>query len=303
MTSPPAVSVVMPVFNAAETLGRAAASVLTQSFADLELILVDDGSSDGSLAAAEALEDPRVKILRHAANRGAAAARNTGVAAARADLIAFHDADDLWVFDKLERQVARLSAAPEAIAVYTGALFYDLAPEKTYAAHRQVLRRPEGAAVLSGDLHAQVIAGNLFNLPTLLLRRTAFEACGRFDPAIPANEDWEFSIRLAAQGPILFEPEPLYLSPQRLGTAGFDGKLSRSARRTLLSFVYILGKLKRGGVPMRVLRGHCLTTAALLRRSGRPLAARRYLWAALRSGANPLKVAPRLALTYARRQR
>ncbi|MEM1316228.1 MAG: glycosyltransferase family A protein, partial [Pseudomonadota bacterium] len=172
-TAVPAVSVVMPVYNAAGTLTRAAGSVLAQSFSDLELILVDDGSADESAARAEALDDPRVKTIRFAANQGAAAARNAGVAAARAPLIAFHDADDVWVFDKLERQLARLAAAPEAVAVYTGALFYDLVPEPRYAARRRVLRRPEGAPVLSGDLHAQVIAGNLFNLPTLLLRRAA----------------------------------------------------------------------------------------------------------------------------------
>src|SRR6185312_1286432 len=85
----PRVSIIVPVFNRAETLGRAIASVIAQTFSDWEFIIVDDGSDDDLVGALAAFPDERLRILRHERNRGAAAARNSGVGAARAPLIAF----------------------------------------------------------------------------------------------------------------------------------------------------------------------------------------------------------------------
>ena len=94
MTSP-AVSVVMPLFDKADRVGAAVASVLAQGAEDFELLVVDDGSRDGGGAVVRAVGDPRVRLLRQE-NRGAAAARNRGIAAARGRLVAFLDADDAW---------------------------------------------------------------------------------------------------------------------------------------------------------------------------------------------------------------
>jgi teichuronic acid biosynthesis glycosyltransferase TuaG len=104
----PLVSVVTAAFNAERFLAEALASVQGQSFADWECLVVDDGSSDATAAVAErfAAEDPRIRLLRHASNRGTAAARNTALVAAGGRYIAFLDADDLWLPAKLHRQLA-----------------------------------------------------------------------------------------------------------------------------------------------------------------------------------------------------
>ncbi len=105
------VSVVIPVYNRAKTVLRAIASVLAQSHPVLEVVVVDDGSDDGTAAVVEALADPRVRVIRHPANRGAASARNTGIKAARGDLIALLDSDDQWMPRKLEKQVRVLASS------------------------------------------------------------------------------------------------------------------------------------------------------------------------------------------------
>ncbi len=114
----PLVSVVTPVRDAAETLPETVASVLAQTRGDWEMLLVDDGSTDGSAALAErfAAADPRVRALRLDAPRGTAAARNAGIAAARGRYIAFLDADDLWRPEKLARQLAFMAAGGHVFA-------------------------------------------------------------------------------------------------------------------------------------------------------------------------------------------
>ncbi len=109
----PFVSVVMPAYNRADTVRRAAESVLAQSFGDLELIVVDDGSTDGTGDAVRAI-DPRVVVVTHARNQGMTPARNTGLARARGDYVAFLDSDDEWLPHHLELCLAFLAAHPDA---------------------------------------------------------------------------------------------------------------------------------------------------------------------------------------------
>lgn len=113
------VSVVVPLYNKERTVLRTLAAIAAQDCADFEAIIVDDGSTDGGDAVAEAFPDPRFRLIRQE-NAGPGAARNTGIAAARADLIAFLDADDVWSADYLSTAVAALSAHPEAASVTVG---------------------------------------------------------------------------------------------------------------------------------------------------------------------------------------
>ncbi len=113
-SSSPSVSVVLPVWNGAPVLPRALASALGQTLGDLEAIVVDDGSTDGSAAAAEDTGDSRVRVVRTPRRAGVSAARNRGIAEARADVVAFLDADDEWLPEKLERQVTLMRAAAGA---------------------------------------------------------------------------------------------------------------------------------------------------------------------------------------------
>ena len=103
----PIVSVILPTYNRAFTIRSSIESVLAQTYADFELIVVDDGSTDGTGDILKTIKDQRLKIIHSPENRGAAAARNLGIKASQADLIAFQDSDDLWAPHKLAVQVGR----------------------------------------------------------------------------------------------------------------------------------------------------------------------------------------------------
>src|SRR5947208_5049800 len=109
----PAISVILPVHNRADVLGRAIRGVLDQTLKDFELIVVDDGSTDDSASVAKSFGDPRIRIIELGQNRGGNAARNAGVRAAGAPLIAFLDSDDTYLPEKLERVVAEFARRPD----------------------------------------------------------------------------------------------------------------------------------------------------------------------------------------------
>ena len=115
------VSVILPLYNRAESIVGAINSVLDQTYRNLELIVVDDASTDQSIELVEAISDPRIRLLRHETNQGAAAARNTGIEAAKGGYVAFQDSDDEWLPEKLDKQMQVFLAAPEGVgAVYCG---------------------------------------------------------------------------------------------------------------------------------------------------------------------------------------
>jgi glycosyltransferase involved in cell wall biosynthesis len=112
------VSVILPTFNRADTLSRSIGSVLEQQHKNLELIVVDDGSTDRTRELVADIRDPRIRYIRHDRNRGQSAARNMGISIARAELIAFQDSDDRWAQEKLARQLPVLLYDPELAGVY-----------------------------------------------------------------------------------------------------------------------------------------------------------------------------------------
>src|SRR6056297_1399486 len=117
----PTVSVIVPTYNRADSLPRTIDSVLAQTHDDLELVVVDDASTDDTETVVERYEDDRVTYLEHATNRGGSAARNTGIRASDGDYVAFLDSDDEWHPEKLERQVRELeSRSEEWVAAYCG---------------------------------------------------------------------------------------------------------------------------------------------------------------------------------------
>src|SRR4030043_1337098 len=101
----PTVSVIIPTYNRAHLVGRSIRSVLNQTYQDLEVIVVDDGSKDNTAEIVRGITDPRIVFLKHEKNRGVSAARNTGLKAARGKYIAFQDSDDEWLPQKLEKQL------------------------------------------------------------------------------------------------------------------------------------------------------------------------------------------------------
>ena len=279
MSASPAISVIIPTHNRAETLGRALDGVLAQTLAPLEVIVVDDASTDGTAAMIAARGDPRIRLIRHERNRGAGAARNTGVAAAHGELIAFQDSDDDWMPGKLARQAAHLAAlGPDHVATFCTKIDYGRArsgesrPERLRYGPRRVLCVPHPLdSVTSGDMRARLLRGNVIGPQTALIRRTAFEAAGGFDTRLRNNEDWDFFIRLSEQGPIGFLDAPLAL------VITSEGSISRNRFYSAFSFVTIVGRIRRRITDDAALAGHYSTVASNLRRAGKGRLARRYL--------------------------
>jgi glycosyltransferase involved in cell wall biosynthesis len=212
-SAPPPVSVVIPAYNRAATIRAAIVSVLRQTWSDFELVVVDDGSTDDTLAAARAVEDPRLRVLAAPRNLGAAGARNLGVAEARGTWIAFQDSDDEWLPTKLEKQMARLATRPENggdwVGAYCGLLTVgglDARPGE-----RTQLRYVPNPSVTptEGDILEPLLERNMISTQTLVVRRDVFLALGSFDETTTPIEDWDFALRLAHRGPIAFVDEPL----------------------------------------------------------------------------------------------
>ena len=188
----PAISVVLPVYNRASVVGEAVRSVLAQQFHDFELILVDDGSTDRIAETIGAFTDPRLRFFRLPANAGGNAARNKGIAAARAPLIAFLDSDDAYLPHKLDFAARFFAERPEVDVLLDS--FVKRYPERDRT--DIVLRNP----VL--DVNEQII-GALFNrrvwkaTPGIVVRREAALRAGMFDEGLRRRQDFDFILRLA----------------------------------------------------------------------------------------------------------
>jgi glycosyltransferase involved in cell wall biosynthesis len=271
------ISVVIPAYNRERTIERAISGVLAQSYPNLEVVVVDDASRDGTAARVEALEDPKVRLVRHERNRGAAAARNTGVAQARGRLVAFQDSDDDWLVEKLARQAAHLASLdPGYVATFCTKIDYGCDQDRRYG-RRLASCMPDPREIIeSGDLSRRLLRGNIIGPQTVLIRKAAFEAAGGFDERLRNNEDWDFFIRLAEQGPIGFLDDPLVVV-----LISEDG-ISRQHRFSAASFVRVYGKIRRKPrADPELLAALAAATASKLRNVGRPRAARLYLRKAL----------------------
>jgi glycosyltransferase involved in cell wall biosynthesis len=290
------VTIIVPVYNRAHLIARSVGSLCRQSHANLEILLIDDCSTDDIEAAVAAMGDARVRLVRRHRNGGAAAARNTGLAEARGDYIAFHDSDDICTFDKIERQLALLHSLPaDYIGVYCPVIFHYSLGEADYARMRAYVRPFPHETPLSGDLARRTLGGNSFNLPTLLARKSALIAAGPSDELMRNNVDWDLALRLTRQGKLGFEPEPMYLTQIFLSQKVNSQRISRSARYSAQSFVRITGKIRHAGLASPVLAGHYTSAARHLLKIGHAGFARRFFRAAL--ALTPMK--PRLWAHYA----
>jgi glycosyltransferase involved in cell wall biosynthesis len=209
----PNVSVVLPTFNRTRSLAAAMTSVLTQSYEDFELIVVDDASSEDVEGLVRGFGDSRVRYVRRPVNGGAAAARNTGVAEARGKYIAFQDSDDIWLPGKLMKQIALFSTLPDHVRVVTGAKiiygrdeFYNFGAGKVAYAPP-----PQGKLRLDEDQLGHLLRENRISLQNALFRRDCIADAVWFDSCARANEDWEFAIRLVQQTTVYEDIEPVVL--------------------------------------------------------------------------------------------
>jgi glycosyltransferase involved in cell wall biosynthesis len=226
----PVVSVVMPVYQGREHLAAAIESVLAQTFEQFELLVVDDGSTDGSSAIARAYaeRDPRVHYTRQE-NAGQGAARNAGIDAARGRAIAFLDCDDLWLPDKLARQLPLLN---ERTVIYADAyILRDGGHGRSERLSDHVDERLRPITVPS------LIVGNAVPVLTTLLSRRLLLAHGGFttDPTLQGAEDYDVWLRLAATGvEFAYVSEPLAVYRVHTASTSADRVRMASARLAVL---------------------------------------------------------------------
>ncbi|MBN2231458.1 MAG: glycosyltransferase family 2 protein [Deltaproteobacteria bacterium] len=196
----PLVTVVIPTHNRAEPVCRAVESVLDQTWRRMEIIVVDDGSTDDTAARLEALQSPMVRCLRSPVNRGVSAARNWGIRHGRGELVALLDSDDCWRPEKLSRQVEVFVRHPETLITQTEEIWIrDGVRVNPRRRHRK----------RQGDIFAHCLPRCIISPSAVMLRRRLFTAVGWFDERLPACEDYDLWLRVAARFPVHLDPEPL----------------------------------------------------------------------------------------------
>jgi glycosyltransferase involved in cell wall biosynthesis len=187
----PKVSVILPTYNCAEYLSDSVPSVLSQTFQDFELIVVDNGSTDGTEDFIRTrFTDPRIVYVKQA-HSGLSAARNKGIEVSSGDYIAFLDADDLFLSRKLERQVSFFETHPGAGITYTREkYFFENDRDKQFESPHEKL---------SGDILFFLKRSNFIHVSTVMLKSGIAQRAS-FDPDLKSHEDWDFFLKLSAAG-------------------------------------------------------------------------------------------------------
>ena len=198
----------MPCFNQARFLEDSVGAILRQSHADLELMIVDDCSSDNSWDIIRRLADgdSRIRPIRHERNLGASRSRNDGLRAATGDFIGFCDADDVWEPMKLEIQIGQLRNNPNYDVVYCDTTIVD---ERGLLTGRRFSDRFRPPRSPSGSLFRKLIRRNFINMQSVVMRRECLQVAGYFDEGIKWVEDWWYWVRLSRQCRFLYSNEPL----------------------------------------------------------------------------------------------
>ena len=221
------ISVVIPARNRAATLPSCLESVLAQTHPAAEVVVVDDGSTDNTEAVVQAFAARGVRYER-ATGRGAQAARNQGARSAVSPWIAFQDSDDLWLPEKLERQVAALTEAGD---------------DPNIVVHGNGTKRQVGGGVdepldlprTEGNCFAELLLRPAPMFQALLASRQALERCGWLDETCPSHQEWDTSIRLARYCRFIHIQEPLFIWIWHDAPT-----ISKDQRRTVHGYNYVL---------------------------------------------------------------
>ncbi len=193
---------IIPTYNRIHEIAASIDSVLSQDYTELEVIVVDDGSSDGTEGFVREKYGDRVRFLKLEGNHGCHYARNEGIRIANGDIIAFNDSDDRWHRDKLRKQMDYWAKRPEDLLIYA-------AYETTRLGRTIRVPNVQPLERLQGRIFTELLLRNTIGSPTILVRKDAFYRAGGFDDSFPALEDWEFVLRLSQLGSIGFVDEIL----------------------------------------------------------------------------------------------
>ena len=281
MSGQPAISVVVPTRNRSARLLRAIADARRQSLQALEIVVVDDASSDGTAAVLAGLAGPGFQVIRNRRQLGSAQSRNLGAAAARGEFLAFLDDDDRWHQDKLAVQAAALSQAPPSVALVCCA--YDIVSELTGRLVR-TWQPPAGPMDLAYFLRT---TGFMTAVP--LIRRACVQAVGGFDPDLTGGQDLDLWIRLAEHYKVASVPQ--VLAEHRIHGSQITTDLHAKARASAL----IIRKHRpRLGAYPDLLRRQLERAGYLHCAAGQPEAGRAYLAEAMSLSDSPEALAEHL---------
>lgn len=187
----PLVSIIVPAYNAEKYLKRALESIFLQTYKNIEIIVVDDGSADRTGEIARFFAEKGARYIRQE-NKGVAAARNTGIRTANGEYIAFLDADDMYAPEKIAKEVKFLKDHPEFDLVYCNTKhFFEEKPDVFYK-----LKRP----FYSGEVFEKLLRGSFGQSNTVLIPKRIFEKVGFFDESSRHSEEWDMFLRIARAG-------------------------------------------------------------------------------------------------------
>ncbi|MBD2665438.1 hypothetical protein B6N60_04428 [Richelia sinica FACHB-800] len=190
MTIKPTISVIIPAYNCEKTIKGTINSVLNQNWNDFELIIINDGSRDGTLEIISQIDDTRIKLFSFE-NAGGNVSRNRGLKYAIGEFVSFLDADDIWTSDKLASQLQALAENPQAAVAYSWTDYID--------EHGKFLLAGTHINV-NGDVYEKLLTNNfLENGSNPLIRKEAIISLGGFDESLNAAQDWDMWLRLAAK--------------------------------------------------------------------------------------------------------
>ncbi|TBR16616.1 MAG: glycosyltransferase family 2 protein [Rugosibacter sp.] len=303
--SAPLVSVIVPVRNGREFIHEALASVCSQSFSDLEIIVIDDGSDDFDYPTLTQL-DPRIRVHR-LEGTGVSTARNTGMKLARGQFFAFLDADDIWFPGKLAAQIRYFEQHPEAGCVFGGFTKWTRAADGAFPPAQRLMQDCHDLiaceAERSGWLYTRLLSGLLVGMNTAVIRREVFTLLGGFDASMRIGEDYLFWLKVSRIYPMhaLDGPVALY----RIHEASAMRQLDTENHLTQLLQIAVnrwgLTNPDGTGLPMDEFKKRLATSEFTHGYNhfweGSPAVARRAFFRALKGGVLPLRSAAYIALT------
>lgn len=228
--SQPLVSVIIPTYNRAHLLGKCIRSILDQSYKNLEIIIIDDASVDNTKIVVSSFPDKNIRYIMNAENKGPAGARNIGIENAKGDFIAFNDSDDIWLPDKLEKE---MNLFHEGIGV-------------VYCRMQRIFNRKKiimpftTIKHLQGDIFHELAKCSFVATPTVIIRYDYIRKVGLFDEDLPIGEDWDFFLRLAQKCDFAFCDEILVES--NLEDDSITKIASRNVDLSISSYQKILEK-------------------------------------------------------------
>jgi glycosyltransferase involved in cell wall biosynthesis len=278
----PQFSVIMPCFNHAAFVGESIEGVLAQSVSDLELIVVDDCSMDTSREVIEKYvrSDPRVRGIYHETNLGASRSRNDGIGATQGTYLAFCDADDVWMPDKLARQLELFEKYPMHDVAYSDAKIIDEDGKETGERFSEKFPVPGNG---SGQLFEELCTRNFVNMQTAIVKRECIADSGYFDERIKWVEDWWFWVKISHRHSFVYTDEALakyrvhQKSTGRVQRSGYKANRMKVLHRTIRNYPEISSDLKGqiyyhmgvalGGLAKRKYARRCFIRSLQLQRS------------------------------------